>query len=137
MTIAHALGQNVFTLIGGERTAEETEGLAIVKPRERRSVTIPSRLTNTIYESINYKKKDRLMDGYILTTGFAFSGEAMAHEGQELLFMLEGKQEFLYNGKSYELEEGDCCYFDSGKPHNGRSIGEKQSKALVVFMMKP
>lgn len=59
----------------------------------------------------------------------------MAHEGEELIFIIEGKQEFVYDGKSQIFEEGDCCYFDSSKVHYARSIGEKKSKALVVFTM--
>jgi hypothetical protein len=34
------------------------------------------------------------------------------------------------------LEEDGCCYFDSSKPHSTRSIGEKLSRALVVFTVK-
>jgi mannose-6-phosphate isomerase-like protein (cupin superfamily) len=88
-------------------------------------------------EAINHLKKDRMMDGYILTTGFEFSEEPMAHEGQELLFILESKQDFIYNGKRYLLEQGDCCCFDANVPHYGRSLGKKESKALIVFSMQP
>jgi transcriptional regulator with XRE-family HTH domain len=133
--IARALGVNVFYLMGEEKPVEE-EPLVVVKHQDRQTITSPSRLANTIYESINYKKKDRLMDAYIITTGFEFTVEPMAHEGQELIFVLEGKQEFVYNGKSQILEEGDCCYFDSSKMHYARSVGEKISKALIVFTMK-
>ena len=80
--------------------------------------------------------KDRLMDSYIVTTAFDFPKNPGAHEGQELIFVLEGTQELVYDGKSRILEEGDCCYFDSSKPHYGKSIGEKMSKALVVFTAK-
>ena len=137
VTIAHALGVNVFSIIGGEKPDEEEQAPAIVKVRERRKVSVPSKPTDSVYESINYRKADRLMDAYILTSGFDFSEKPMAHEGQELLFVLEGREEVLYNGRSYILEEGDCCYFDSGAPHQGRSIGEKSSRILVVFTMKP
>ena len=134
--IARALSVNFFFLVNGERLAEEEESLVVVKRQDRRTLTSPSRLANTIYESINQEKKDRLMDAYIVTTGFEFTAEPMAHEGEELIFIIEGKQEFVYNGKSQILEEGDCCYFDSNKLHYARSVGEKLSKALVVFTIK-
>ncbi len=134
--IAYALGVNIFTLIGRGGIPEE-ESLTIVKPEERRKVTIPSRSARSVFESINHGKKDKLMEGYVLTEEFQFSGKPIAHEGEELLFMIEGKQEFVYDGKSYVLEEGDCCYFDAHKPHHGRSIGEKLSKALIVVARKP
>jgi transcriptional regulator with XRE-family HTH domain len=137
VTIAHALGVNVFSLIGGEKLPEEEEALAIVRAKDRRTVNIPTAAAGTTYESINYKKKDRQMDAFILTPASQFSEKPMAHEGQELLFVLEGKEEIVYNGRSYFLEQGDCCYFDSSAPHYGRSAGETPSKILVVFTMKP
>jgi transcriptional regulator with XRE-family HTH domain len=137
VTIAHALGVSVFSIIGGEKAGEDEEAPAVVKASERRRVAIPLRAANIVYESINYKKQDRLMDAYILTPSTEFSDKPMAHEGQELLFVLEGEEELVHNGKSYLLEKGDCCHFDSSTPHYGRSIGEKPSKILVVFTMKP
>lgn len=40
-----------------------------------------------------------------------FTAEPMPHEGEELIFMIDRKQEFSYNGESQILEEGDCYYF--------------------------
>ncbi len=137
VTIAHALDVNIFTLIGGERLPDEEGTPAIVRAGDRRTVIIPSAAADTLYESINYKAKDRSMDAYILTPASEFSEKPMAHEGQELLFVLEGKEEVVYNGTSYFLEAGDCCYFDSSAPHYGRSVGKKQSKVLLVFSTKP
>lgn len=53
-----------------------------------------------------------------------------------MTLMLEGKQEFVYDGKSYIVEEGDCYLFDSSKPHYSRSIGDKPARFLVVFTTK-
>ncbi|RLD93510.1 MAG: hypothetical protein DRI93_05190 [Aquificota bacterium] len=134
--IAYALGEDVLFLITGEKLDEEEERFVIVRPYERRSVIRPGGSPDYIYESITYKKRNRLMDGYILTAGFEFPPNPMLHEGEELVFMLEGKQEVVYDGKSYIVEEGDCFYFDSTKPHYSRSIGPKPAKFLVVFCSK-
>jgi transcriptional regulator with XRE-family HTH domain len=134
--IARALSVSFFFLVNGEKPMEEEESIVVVRRQDRRTLTGPSRMANTIYESINQKKKGRLMDAYIVTAGFEFTAEPMAHEGEELIFIIEGKQEFVYNGKSQILKEGDCCYFDSSKMHYARSLGERKSKALVVFTMK-
>jgi transcriptional regulator with XRE-family HTH domain len=136
VTIARALGVNVFLLINDEVSVEDEEAPLIVKPGARRTVTVPTQSGDAVYESINYNAKDRLMDGYILTPGFDYTPNVMGHEGQELVFVIEGTQEFLYNGKTYVLEKGDCCYFDSSREHNARSIGKELSKALVVYTMK-
>jgi transcriptional regulator with XRE-family HTH domain len=132
VTIANALGISIFSLIGSD--GSEDADPIIVKADERRRVGIPSStsLGNTL-ESVNFRKKDRLMDAYVLTSSPDFSEKVRAHEGEELIFILEGKTEFIYDGKIYLLEEGDCCSFDARKPHQGRSIGDKPSKSLIVF----
>jgi transcriptional regulator with XRE-family HTH domain len=136
LRIARALGVNITFLVGGEKSVEEEDSIVVVKRKDRQTIDSPIRSDNTVYESINHKMKDRLMDSYIVTTAFDFPENPGAHEGQELVFVLEGTQELVYDGKSRILEEGDCCYFDSSKPHYGKSIGKRMSKALVVFTAK-
>jgi transcriptional regulator with XRE-family HTH domain len=131
--IAYVLGVDVFYLLTGEVQQEPEQRITFVKPSERRSVPRPFGRFGYVYESINHKKADRLMDAYIVTTGFEFPLEPMTHEGQELVFVLEGKQEFFYDGEVYLVEEGDCYYYDSNRPHYSRSVGRKRGKLLVVF----
>lgn len=134
--IAYALDVNALFLISGVNPYEEEELITIVKPHERKVFLRPSSGKDIKYESINYKKGNRLMDAYIVEVGFEFPPGLMAHEGQELVYVLEGEQEFVYDGRRYIVEEGDCYYFESKKPHYPRSIGNKPSKALVVFTSK-
>ena len=132
VTIANALAVSVFSLIGTEAAADNRP--AIVRAHERKRVTIPSMgKGESTLDSVNFKKKDRLMDAYILTSSADFSEKPRAHEGEELIFVLEGETEFVYDGRSYLLEAGDCCCFDSSTPHHGRSAGGSPSKALIVY----
>ncbi len=131
--IAYVLNVDIIFLLTGELQREDEEGLLIAKPAERRVVTRPDGNPEYKYESLTFKKPNSLMSAYILTAGFEFPREPVVHEGEELTFMLEGRQEFIYNGKSYIVEEGDCYLFDSSKPHYSRSIGDKPAKFLVVF----
>jgi transcriptional regulator with XRE-family HTH domain len=131
--IAYVLGVDIFFLLTGEVQQEAEQHIAIVKPLERKTVPRPFERFGYVYESINYKKADRLMDAYIVTTGFEFPPEPMAHEGQELVYVLEGRQEFFYDGEVYLVEKGDCYYYDSNRPHYSRSVGKKPGKLLVVF----
>jgi transcriptional regulator with XRE-family HTH domain len=134
--IAYVLNVDIIFLLTGEPQRENEEGLTIVKPAERRVVMRPDGSPEYKYESLTFRKPNSLMDAYILTAGFEFPREPVVHEGEELTFMLEGKQEFIYDGKSYIVEEGDCYLFDSSKPHYSKSIGDKPAKFLVVFTVK-
>ncbi|MBW6486600.1 MAG: XRE family transcriptional regulator [Syntrophobacterales bacterium] len=130
--IAYVLNVDVFYLLSGEIRQAEYD-FSLVRPSERKNVPRFFGKFGYIYESLNYKKMDRLMDGFIVTTGFEFPTETLTHEGQELVYVLEGRQEFFYDGKIYEVSEGDCYCYNSNKPHYSRSVGDKKGKLLVVF----
>lgn len=133
--IAYVLNVDVFHLLTGEvRQAEDD--FSIVKPYERKNVPRFFGQFGYVYESLNYKKADRLMDGFVVATGFEFPPEPLTHEGQELVYILEGRHEFFYDGKIYEVNEGDCLCYNSNKPHYSRSVGDKKGKVLVVFANK-
>ena len=74
------------------------------------------------------------MDGYIITLGPDLPKKPMMHEGQELVFILEGRKEFIYDGQSHIVEAGDCLYFDSDRPHLGRNLDNKPVRFLAVFL---
>jgi transcriptional regulator with XRE-family HTH domain len=134
--IAHVLDVDVLFLLSGETQDSGAQSFTIVKKEERKTVNRPSGSIAYIYDSITYRKADRFMEGYIVTIGFEFPPEPFVHEGQELTYVLEGTHEFVYEGKTHLLEEGDCYYFDSNKPHYARGVGEKPGKLLVVFAVK-
>ena len=125
-----------FSSLSGEIQNSDAQNLTIVKKVERKTVTRPIGSLAYTYDAITYKKLNRLMEGYIVTIGFEFPPEPFVHEGQELTYVLEGTHEFVYDGKSYLFEEGDCYYFDSNRPHYARAVGEKLGKLLVVFAVK-
>jgi len=131
--IAYALKVNVQALLGDESYGQEPVRLSIIKPKERQSIVRSGTAMGYEYESLTHKKSNRIMDGYILTAGFKLPSEPFVHEGQELVYMLEGSQEFIYDGHSYIVSEGDCLYFESNRPHMSRSLGKRPAKFLVVF----
>jgi transcriptional regulator with XRE-family HTH domain len=134
--IAFVLGVDIFFLISGEVRQSDERFITIVKTSERKIIPNPWGSPTSVYEPINDKKPDRVMDGYIVTVGPKFPPEPLVHEGQELAFVLEGSQEFIYDGNNYVLEKGDCFYFDSNKPHSARSLGKPPAKVLVVLTSK-
>ena len=136
VSIARALGVDAFDILNGGVQEDYDDTFVLVKANQRKLVQFLDSKSDNKFEAINFLKRDRLMDGYIITTGFDFQEEPRAHEGQELLYILEGQQEFIYNGQAYLLNKGDCCCFDANIPHHGRSLGKKKSKALIIFSMQ-
>jgi transcriptional regulator with XRE-family HTH domain len=134
--IAYVLGVDVFFLISGETRQDEDRDFSLIRADERKVIPRPFGKFGYVYESISYRKANRLLDGFVVTTGFEFPTEPLTHEGQELVYVLEGRQEFFYDGTIYEVGEGDCYCYESTKPHYSRSIGDKPGKVLVVFTSK-
>lgn len=134
--IAYVLNVDVTFLISGEMQDTVPPGITVVRRGEGRGTYGPFGKKGFLYESLSYKKLDRLMDAYMITIGSEFPPKAFSHEGQEFVYVLEGTQEFIYDGKSYFFEEGDSFYFDSNKPHYSRTVGEKPGKILMVFAVQ-
>ncbi len=131
--IAYAFRVNVQDLMGEEPSPKEDNSLTIVRAGERRPIMHTVTGEGYHYESLTYKRVDRLMDGYMITTGFDLPSEPFKHEGQELHLLLEGAVEFIYDGRSHIINTGDCVYFDSDRPHMSCSLGDKKAKIMVVF----
>lgn len=131
--IAFGLGEDVIRLITGQGRVSDRPKFSIVKSDERQPVIHRGAPSGYIYESITYKKPDRSMDAYIVTVGSELPKEPLNHEGQELVFALGGKLEFIYDGHSTLVETGDCIYFDSDRPHFSRTLEGRTAQVLVVF----
>jgi transcriptional regulator with XRE-family HTH domain len=131
--LARVLNVDALYLISGVHPDTERSGLAIVRRDERQTMPDAFRIKNVKYESVAYRKKDRLMDAYIVEVGFSFPKNTKPWYGETFTYVLEGSHEFYYDGRSYILNEGDAYYFDSSKPYMSRSLGSKPCKVLVVF----
>jgi transcriptional regulator with XRE-family HTH domain len=84
------------------------------------------------YEALAFDKSGKNMEPFIIEP--SFDEEAtFQHEGEEFMYVLEGKHELTYNGNRYLMQKGDCVYFDAAVPHTGRSLGNKKAKLLAVM----
>ena len=131
--IAFGLDIDAVTLITGEETTWKQDKFSLVRAGERQPITHTGAAPGSVYESFSFKKSNRFMDSYVVTVSKQFNPRPLMHEGQELAFILEGTNEFYYDGQTYIAQAGDAMYFDSDRPHMARSIGPKPAQVLVVF----
>jgi transcriptional regulator with XRE-family HTH domain len=132
--IAFGLSVDVIYLITGEeRQATNHTKCSIVRANEQKTINHTAAPPGYIYQSISYKKADRVMDAYIITMGPEPPKEPLMHDGQELVYNLEGSFEFNYDGQKIIVEPGDCLCIDSNRPHFSRSINGQPARVLVVF----
>jgi transcriptional regulator with XRE-family HTH domain len=116
-----------------ENTEEVKDtNLAVVRKGERKKVATKGSLYGYEYEALAHNKPGKNMEPFIISP--ALNKEAIfQHDGEEFMYVLEGRHEFTYDGKKYVLRRGDSIYFDSRIPHSGRSLGDKKAKILTVI----
>jgi len=56
-------------------------------------------------------------------------------EGDQFVYMLKGSLEFILEGESVTLEEGDLLFFDGTIPHVPRNHGKEPATLLAVYLV--
>ncbi len=133
--IARVLGITMSFLVGED---ERQTSLGIVKKGERLSIARKGTAVEYSYEAVAHTFPNKKMEPFILTLPLKPKKKTIVqHEGQELLFVLEGTMKFLHGNREYIVEEGDCIYLDSSIPHFGESVGRKEAKCFMVIYTPP
>jgi len=86
------------------------------------------------YESLAPDKINRNMEPFIVTLEPASQkGAAYNHEGEEFLYVLEGKIEVQLGDHSDILEPGDSVYYDSTINHKVSCADNKPARIIAVI----
>jgi mannose-6-phosphate isomerase-like protein (cupin superfamily) len=90
------------------------------------------------YRSLAYRFVDRSMEPFVVTVDPKDEDElAFAeHEGQEFVYVLEGRLEVCFSGRTGErvaMQPGDSLYFDSRTPHAMRALDGAPARFLDVI----
>lgn len=128
--ISRALGVTISAILGEDNLSLP---FCHVKKDERILISRDGTEFGYAYEAIAYKYPNKKIEPFILTLPVNPKKKTIyRHEGEELLYVLEGKMKFFHNDQEYIVEKDDCIYFDSSLPHYGESIGRKSVKCLMV-----
>jgi quercetin dioxygenase-like cupin family protein/ribosome-binding protein aMBF1 (putative translation factor) len=86
------------------------------------------------YESLAPHKKDRHMEPFLVTLKPSETEEERStHDGQEFIFVLQGKMEVRLGEDIHLLEPGDSIYYDSTVPHLVKCHSKDPTKILAVL----
>jgi transcriptional regulator with XRE-family HTH domain len=130
-TIARELDATVALFLG---EGLQKDNLCVVRKSERTLMASTGEEFGYAYEALANPYPKKHMEPFILSypskDAFKYSFQ---HDGEEMLFVLQGKIRFKYGDREIVLEEGDCIYFDSSVAHTGESIGDELLKTLIVL----
>jgi transcriptional regulator with XRE-family HTH domain len=74
-----------------------------------------------------------LMEPFLLSFDPAAEpGVPITHDGQEYVYVLDGRIELFYDGRTHELGQGDSAYLEANRPHTFRGLGDKPAQLLAV-----
>lgn len=127
--IATALGATIGDLLG----AGEERPCVLVRRDERKPTSRRGSHIGYTYEALGYKKRDKRMEPFLLRypAGLA-QAPSFTHDGEEFVFLLRGRLEFVHGGERFRLAPGDSLYLDGRVPHGGRALGRREAVAVVV-----
>lgn len=56
------------------------------------------------------------------------------HDGEEMIYVLQGKMNFYYGDEQYLVEEGDCLHFNSTVTHKVVAAAENQKVKILSVL---
>ncbi|MCX5826894.1 MAG: cupin domain-containing protein [Deltaproteobacteria bacterium] len=91
-----------------------------------------------IYESLETKNPEKQMEPLLVEFLPMETGDMVftSHEGEEFVFLIEGRLEFRTNDRVEILSPGDTIYFESYVNHSYRGLDDKSASAIVVVWSK-
>ncbi|HEY5954965.1 MAG TPA: cupin domain-containing protein, partial [Polyangiaceae bacterium] len=134
--IARALGVRLGTLlddVGGLGPVVTRHAQVSTESRLRRLETgTGPKLGSLEFFSLADGKATRHMEPFLVTVHPGDGGAESSHEGEELLYVLEGNVTVAYGKELHALGPGDSIYYDSIVPHVVRAVGDTTARLLAV-----
>jgi quercetin dioxygenase-like cupin family protein len=106
---------------------------ADARPKVARRGEKSSEQYGYVYESLAAEKSHRLMEPFLVTLVPTEFGEESSHDGQEFIFVLEGRVRARVGDETEILRPGDSIYYDSSTPHLVKCEGKAPAKILAVI----
>jgi transcriptional regulator with XRE-family HTH domain len=135
--ISKALGIDIVDLFAKTADTAPYQPIVVGRASEHNPMTRDGTQYGYIYDDLAPNKKGKNMEPLLISVAFENHVDIQKdfrHEGEEFNYVLEGRLEFFYDGKSHSiLEAGDHVYFDADRPHSARSLGDKKAKVLIVI----
>lgn len=135
ITTLEMLANSLKVDIGYLFESEEKKSYVISRKETRK--TLDSHKGYTV-ELIAEEMENPFMEPAIVTLKEKNSEKEIdfaVHNGQEFMYMLEGKMELFLGEKRYILRQGDAGYWNGSIPHMGLSLSKKPAKTLNVHFV--
>ncbi|MBW1922830.1 MAG: helix-turn-helix transcriptional regulator [Deltaproteobacteria bacterium] len=134
--ISKGLGVPISVFFDGEEGEEER--YSVTGKRDRRQVVRMGTRIGFTYFSLTHLKSRHLIEPFIVRYPVITKEPSILfdHTGEEFLFVLKGKMEFVYGKEKVRLNPGDAIHFDPSVSHRGQNTGRQECECLVIVVDK-
>ncbi len=124
----------VGALISISRALAVDSKTLLSEDKKKRRQSYLKRTKAYAYRSLTPDAEDKHLWAYLVALEPKKQHEMVAykHEGEEFMYVLEGKVEVTVGEEAHELKKGQTIHFNSGVNHNLRNLSSKASKLIVV-----
>jgi transcriptional regulator with XRE-family HTH domain len=123
--IARGLGVGVDYFISTPKAGD-----ALTRNGEREKFSIDG--SSVIYERLGAEFPGSVLSSFILTVPSMYHSETVHHEGEEMVFVLEGTITQRVDGIEMALSAGDSLHFRGNSPHSWSNDSDRPARLLWV-----
>jgi len=133
--ITRALGVRIGTFLDDQ---DQIGPVVVRAGTEKSSVSFSTKSESTrehlSFYSLAQDKSGRHMEPFMIDIEPSAHSDykLSSHEGEEFIYVLQGKVEINYGKELYLLNEGDSIYLDSIVAHNVHAAANQKAKILGV-----
>ncbi|WP_048645419.1 helix-turn-helix domain-containing protein [Nitratireductor soli] len=121
--IARALGVGLDYFIAQPRAED-----ALTREETRPRFSIAG--SSVIYERLGAEFPGNQLSSFILTVPPGYASETVSHEGEELIYMLEGSITQYLDGKEMVMKAGDSLHYRGNVPHAWKNPNDVPARIL-------
>ncbi|GLQ54941.1 XRE family transcriptional regulator [Devosia nitrariae] len=121
--IARGLGVGIDYFIAAP-TARE----ALTRASERQRFSIDG--SSIIYERLGADFPGNVLSSFVMTVPPGYRSETVAHEGEEILYVLEGSITQRLDDQEMVMSAGDSLHFRGNRPHSWSNHTAEPAKLL-------
>lgn len=85
-----------------------------------------------LYEKLGAQLPGNQLSSFILNAPAGYEAEAASHEGDELIYILEGSIILCLDGQEFTMVEGDSLHYRGTTPHSWANRTDKPARLLWV-----
>lgn len=128
--IAQALGVGIEYFVAVPRAEE-----ALSRSAERPRFSVHG--SSILYERLSTDFPGSVLSSFLMTVPPGYRSETVAHDGEEIILLVEGEIVHWLDGQRMILHAGDALHFRSSQPHAWANPTERPARLVCTVTLSP